>query len=258
MSGFVRSIHGDLPATRALGRCDAHEHVVLGGPFITSKYPDFDLSDLDASVRELVGFKQAGCGWIVDAMPTCCSRLPSALAEVSRRSGVPIVMATGRHLEQYYPADDPHLALDRDGLSALMIREIEQGVDGFRCGVIKVAGSANQLSDAEREAFIAAAHAQKATGCPVLTHTEADAGGVWDQVKTLIDHGATPGKVVLSHLDKNPELSLHRDVLQSGVRLEYDQHFRRLRNGDTTKPGPFELIAWACETSPGSILLGMD
>ncbi|MEM6506408.1 MAG: hypothetical protein AAF711_13280, partial [Planctomycetota bacterium] len=36
------------------------------------------------------------------------------------------------------------------------------------------------------------------------------------------------------------------------------QHFRRLRNGDTTKPGPFELIAWACETSPGSILLGMD
>lgn len=258
MSSFVRCVLGDLPATPALGRCDAHEHVVLGGPFITSQYPDFDLADLDASVRELGGYKQAGGGWIIDAMPTCCSRLPSSLAEVSRRSGVPIVMSTGRHLAQYYPADDPHVTLDREALRELMIREITDGVEGYRCGVIKVAGSAGRLSGREREAFIAAAQAHQATGCPILTHTEADSEGAWDQVNTLIDHGALPSKIILSHLDKNPDVSLHREVLQAGVRLEYDQHFRRLKRNDAGEPGPFELIASMAEAYPESLVLGMD
>lgn len=258
MSGFVRCILGDVPATTALGRCDAHEHVVLGGTFIKEQFPDMDLSDTDASVRELTGYARAGGGWVVDAMPTCESRRPRELADVSRRSGVPIVMSTGRHLAQYYPAGDAHVSLDRDALGELMIREIEEGVDGFRCGLIKVAGGVGKLSDAERDAFIAAAQAQHATGCPIMTHTEADAKGLWDQVNTLIDHGAEPGKIVLSHLDKNPDLSLHRDVLQTGVRLEYDQHFRRVAKSDSRQPGPFELIASVVESFPDSIVLGMD
>ena len=258
MSSFVRSILGDVPATPALGRCDAHDHVVLGGSFINEQFPDMDLSDTDASVRELKAFAQAGGGWMIDAMPTCVSRRPSELADVSRRSGVPIVMSTGRHLAQYYPAGDAHVALDREALCGLMIREIEQGVDGYRCGLIKVAGSAGKLSVAERDAFMAAAQAQQATGCPIMTHTEADARGVWDQVNTLIDHGAEPGKIVLSHLDKNPDVSLHCDVLQAGVRLEYDQHFRRLVKGDSREPGPFELIASVVEAFPDSVVLGMD
>ena len=258
MSGYVRCILGDLPATPDLGRCDAHEHVVLGGPFIREVHPDFDLSDLDAAIDELTVYKHAGGGWIVDAMPTCCSRRPGDLAKVSRRSGVPIVMSTGRHLAQYYPDGDPHVTLGRDELFQLMVNEIEVGVDGYRCGLIKVAGSAGRFSDSERDAFIAAARAQQATGCPIMTHTEADADGVWDQVNTLIDHGAEPGKVVLSHLDKNTDLSLHLDVLQAGVRLEYDQHFRRLSRGDTRGPSPFDLIAKVVEAYPDEVMLGMD
>jgi len=258
MSGFIRFTKGDLPATPSLGRCDAHEHLALGGPFIAQEHPELDLSDSDATVRELANFVQAGGGWVVDAMPTCCSRRPRELADLSRRSGVPIVMSTGRHLEQYYPAGDTHVTLDRDALRDLMIREIEQGVDGCRCGLIKVAGGAGRLSDLERDAFIAAAQAQQATGCPIMTHTEADPQGVWDQVHTLIDHGADPSKVVLSHLDKNTDVAFHHDVLQAGVRLEYDQHFRRLQRGDAREPDPFDLITQSVEAFADSILLGMD
>ena len=139
-----------------------------------------------------------------------------------------------------------------------MVREIEEGVEGYRCGLIKVAGGGGKLSESERDAFVAASQAQQATGCPIMTHTEADASGVWDQVNTLIDHGAEPGKIVLSHLDKNPDMSLHGDVLQAGVRLDYDQHFRRLAKGDTREPGPFELIASVVDSFPDSIVLGMD
>lgn len=258
MNGFIRCILGDVLATNEVGRCDAHEHAVLGGPFITDEYPALDLSDTDAAVRELKGFIELGGGWMVDAMPTCCSRQPQALAQVSRQSGVPIVMSTGRHLAQYYPAGDAHVTLGRDALRELMIREIEEGVAGYRCGLIKVAGGPGRLSESEREAFIAAAQAQQATGCPIMTHTEADAEGVWDQINTLADHGATLDGVVLSHLDKNPDVSLHHDVLESGVRLEFDQHFRRLRRGDTHHPGPFELIAAVVGTFPDAVVLGMD
>ena len=73
MSAFVRCILGDVPAALALGRCDAHEHVVLGGSFIADEHPELDLSDTGAAVRELQGFAEAGGGWVVDAMPTCCS-----------------------------------------------------------------------------------------------------------------------------------------------------------------------------------------
>lgn len=258
MSGFVRCILGDVPATSALGRCDAHEHVVLAGSFIAKQHPELDLSDTDAAVRELKGFASAGGGWVVDAMPTCCSRRPRELAQVSRQSGVPIVMSTGRHLAQYYPAGDAHVMLGRDALRELMIREIEEGVDGRRCGLIKVAGGAGKLSEIEREAFIAAAQAQQTTGCPIMTHTEADADGVWDQINTLVDHGASVDNVVLSHLDKSPDVVLHLDVLQSGVRLEYDQHFRRLQRNDDRQPGPFELIGAVVEAFPDAVVLGMD
>ncbi|MGB0767473.1 MAG: phosphotriesterase family protein [Phycisphaeraceae bacterium] len=258
MSGLIRSVLGDLPATASLGRCDAHEHVVLGGPFVEANYPELDLSDTDAAVVELTDFAEAGGGWIVDAMPTSGARRPDALAEVSRRSGVPIVMSTGRHLAQYDPPDDPHRRLDREALAAWMIREIRDGVNGIRCGAIKVAGGRGGLSDDEREAFIAAAQVQRETGCPILTHTEADGPGVWDQVRTLLDHGADASKVVLSHLDQNTDAALHRDVLASGVCLEYDQHFRRLLKRDTRSPGPFELIAQVVDSYPDRVVLGMD
>ena len=263
MSGIIRTVTGDVPADPGpsggggLGRCDAHEHVILRGAFIAERYPDLLLDDEDAAARDLATFREAGGGWVLDSMPTGPGRDVAALERVSRASGVPIVAATGRHLARYHPDDDPLLDLDREALAELFVQEIEAGVggDGPRCGVVKVAGGGGGLDDTECEAFHAAAEAQRRTGCPILTHSEGDAGAL-EQAELLRDAGADLSRVTLSHCDKNPDLSYHRDLLATGVRLEYDQHFRQLRRGEAAHT--VRLIAGLLPGFPDQLVVGMD
>lgn len=258
---FVRTVTGDLPATAALGICDAHEHVVMHNVHLAANFPEFLLDDLDRTLVDLRGFRAARGGWIVDSMPTGAGRDAARLLEASTKSSVPIVCPTGVHLSRYYPRDHPLLALTCDALAELFIREITQGVDdgagplAIRAGVIKVASEAERLSAAERERFVAAAIAQRQTGCPILTHT---AGGreAYEQVAVLVGNGATPGQIVLSHCDKNADSKFHRELLSAGVCLEYDQHFRQ--QGRNERCAALDLIRDLASDFPSQLLLGMD
>jgi 5-phospho-D-xylono-1,4-lactonase len=42
------------------------------------------------------------------------------------------------------------------------------------------------------------------------------------QLELLVKHGASPAHVVVSHVDRNPDWRLHRDLAQTGAYLEYD------------------------------------
>ena len=53
----------------------------------------------------------------------------------------------------------------------------------------------------EREAFAAAAETSFRTGCPVITHTERGTAGE-EQIRLLLDGGADPVHVVLSHAEQ--------------------------------------------------------
>lgn len=58
MSGFVRTITGDVEAAHAfLGRCDAHEHVILRGRFIAEHYPELLLDSEPAAAADLAAFR---------------------------------------------------------------------------------------------------------------------------------------------------------------------------------------------------------
>lgn len=258
---FIRTLLGDLPAEAALGLCDAHEHVVIRGPWMSAHFPEFILDDAERLLVDLREFHDAGGGWIVDSMPTRAGRDARLLAELSRASGTPIVCPTGVHQAKYYPPDDPILALDRDRLSRLFIREILDGLDDgdgpleLRAGVIKVASGGDTPTSIERERFAAAAIAQRETGCPILTHT---AGGhdAFEQIACLRKHGANLAHVVLSHCDKTVDAAYHRELLQSGVCLEYDQHFRQLARGE--RCAAVDLLASLVEDFPHQLMVGMD
>ncbi len=206
-------------------------------------------------------FRAGGGGWIVDSMPLRAGRDAQLLAQVAHASRIPIVCPTGVHLEKYYPPDHPLLALNRDELYDCFRKEIEVGMDDgsgllpLRAGVIKVASDGGPLSAAERERFAAAALASQQTGCPLLTHT---AGGAeaFAQVACLTAQGANPAKIVLSHCDRNGNLNFHRDLLHTGVALEYDQHFRQLLRGEVCQA--VQLLPQLAAEFPGQLLLGMD
>ncbi|HMO86416.1 MAG TPA: hypothetical protein PKC18_16005 [Lacipirellulaceae bacterium] len=258
---FIRTLLGDLPASPALGACDAHEHIVMHSSWLATNFPEFVLADADRALIDLTAFRSAGGGWIVDSMPTGAGRDATLLAQVAQASQVPIVCPTGVHQEQYYPPDHLLLAMTRDPLCALFVDEISRGIDDgagrleHRAGVIKVASSDERLTAREIERFTAAALAQQQTGCPILTHTQ---GGrdAQEQVAILAANGARLSHVVLSHCDRNPDATYHRDLLQTGVCLEYDQHFRQLQRGERCVTA--DLIAELCDEFPNQLLVGMD
>jgi phosphotriesterase-related protein len=62
--------------------------------------------------------------------------------------------------------------------------------------------------------------------------------------------------VVLSHTDKVVDRGYQRELLASGVTLEYDQGFR-WKAGDEN--GTLQLLEWALEDGRGDrVVLGMD
>lgn len=251
---FVRTVLGDIPS-EGLGIVYAHEHVVIKGPFVEKSFPEFLLEDLDAIGEELKALRRAGVGATIDAMPTDSGRSAADLIEVSKRTGMAIVASTGLHLRLYYPAEHWVDTIEEDALVELFVREIEEGMEGTgaRAGVIKVAGSLDRLTDLERRNFRAAARAQRMTGCPILTHTEQGTAAL-EQVRILQDSGADLAHVVLSHLDRSGDLAYHREVLSTGVRLEFDSAFR----WGARENGTLALILALAPEFPDAIVIGMD
>ena len=96
----------------------------------------------------------AGLRTAVDMMPADCGRNPAKLAELSRRTGVHLVAATGLHHERFYGPSHWSLRATEDELADLFVADIEDGHrrattaaarssggPRIRAGVVKVAGS---------------------------------------------------------------------------------------------------------------------
>src|SRR5437763_15241289 len=81
---FIRTVIGDI-APEALGRCYAHEHVIIDPSYTTQLFPEILLPSVENAVCELSHFKAAGGGAMVDCMPCDAGRNVEKLAEVSRR-----------------------------------------------------------------------------------------------------------------------------------------------------------------------------
>jgi predicted metal-dependent phosphotriesterase family hydrolase len=122
-----------------------------------------------------------------------------------------------------------------------------------RAGIVKVATIGDSPSDAERRLFEAAAITHQRTGAPVLTHCEEGRGAV-AQVELLAASGVDPSRVVISHTDKVRDLAYHRDLLATGVNVEYDQVLRQTEDTWT-----LDLIeTMASEGRLSQIMAGTD
>lgn len=255
---FVRTVTGDV-SPDSLGLVYAHEHLVIRGEFTERAFPDFVLADLNAICQEVLRLRELGVGTMVDAMPLDSGRAADDLVVISERTGMNVVGPTGLHLRMYYPPDHWYDTISEADLTSRFIDEIQVGMVDLgvrslaKAGVIKVAGSLDRLTDVERRNFRAAGAAQRVTGCPILTHTEQGTAAL-EQIRLLQDSGADLTHVVLSHLDRNGDLGYHHEVLETGVRLEFDSAFRWGAKPNLTK----SLILNLAPEFPNQITLGMD
>jgi phosphotriesterase-related protein len=75
------------------------------------------------------------------------------------------------------------------------------------------------------------------------------------QIDQLLHFGVNPRSIVISHLDRKPDISYHREVLSRGVFLEYDSAFRWKTNENPTRN---LLIDLASSGFLKQLMLGMD
>jgi phosphotriesterase-related protein len=90
--------------------------------------------------------------------------------------------------------------------------------------VIKIAAEAS-LEASPMALFEAAAAVVKETGYAIEMHTERGAA-VADFLAYFGGQGVSPRRLVFCHVDKRPDVGLHRELAQAGVLLEYDTFFR--------------------------------
>ncbi len=264
-AGRGRTVLGDLDPMD-LGVCYAHEHLIIDPSTSTDRFPEFSLDSVENAVAELCRFHADGGRAMVDSMPCDCGRNVIKLAEISRRTGVHILAPTGLHREVYYDSGHWSFSYSAEEISDLFVAEIAEGIDEWdyggplvrrstsRAGLIKVASGPNRLSDRDRKIFDAAGAAHTRSGAPILTHTEQGTAAL-EQVEALTQAGVDLEHVVLSHTDKRPDFGYHREILSTGVKVEYDSAFRWAEGrGNPTLDLILELIG----DFESQILLGMD
>jgi 5-phospho-D-xylono-1,4-lactonase len=262
---FVRTVLGDIDPSE-LGVTYAHEHLVIDGGRPVELSPDFLLADVDRVATELGDAAAAGLEAAIDAMPADCGRNPAKLAELSRRTGVRIVAATGLHHGRFYGPSHWSLRATPDELADLFVEDVVTGIDerdyggpivrrtAIRAGIVKVAGSEGGPSARDLPIFRAAAATHLQTGVPVHTHCEAGTGAL-EGIRLLTDAGVPAANISVSHVDKVVDRTYHREILSTGAFAVYDQGFR----WGERENGTLRLLEWAvADGLDGQLMLGMD
>lgn len=262
---IVRTILGDIPSI-SMGLTYSHEHIIIDDCYVTAGHAEFLLNDVNKVTEELQSFYNIGGRTVVDTMPVNCGRNPMLSAEVSRRSQVNIIVPTGIHLEIYYPDNHWRYQYTEDQLTDLFIADIEVGIDRYdyaapiidrtfhKAGLIKLATGDDKISTHQEKIFRAVVNAHLATGAPILTHSNMGNQAL-EQAQLFDKLGADMNHVVLSHVDRFTNLDYQRQVLDTGVRIEYDSAFR-WKEGD--KNWTLYFLEQLLDQYPDQITMGMD
>lgn len=221
----VQTVLGELAGSQ-LGRTLIHEHALVGFPgwFLDNRQPKHHRDEALARVTDaFVQLKDYGVETVVDPCPSDLERDVDFYAEVSRRSGIHLICATGLYYEAagltYTFRDMPE-----EEIADIFQKEIEDGIGetGIRPGVIKIASGDGEMSKYERKVIGAAGQAAQRTGLPVLSHTENCSCG-HDQIDIITGAGIAADRLLVGHSDGVDDLSYQVSLAKRGVFVGFDR-----------------------------------
>lgn len=217
-----------------LGFCHCHEHLMISKGVSFEQNPVLCMEDVGKSTREVIRFREAGGGTIIDAQPGGCNRMECALHSIAEASGVHIIASTGFHKLIFYPADHWMRTADEDFLYAFFLHELQSGmytnIDRefhfdrvpYCAGIVKTALDVEGLTPVYKKLFTAAAKASIKADVPFMAHIEdgSDPAGL---LAFLLDLGVPAKRIIFCHMDRSvKDLSYYTQVLDQGIALEFD------------------------------------
>jgi predicted metal-dependent phosphotriesterase family hydrolase len=263
--GFLRTVGGDITVVPD-GYVYSHEHLIIDSPLIADRFAAIHLDDVESAVSEVAQCAHAGAALMVDTMPCSAGRDVVRLREISERTGVAVIAATGLHHDRYYGPLHWSNRVEAETLADLFVADLLEGIDTFdytgpvvrrdvsKAGVVKVATSGPNPDLRDERNLKAAATASVRTGAPVITHCEGGLGGS-EQVELLTSYGVPPSSIILSHVDKSHDFQYLSDLAASGVYLECDQILKHFELGAGAIAGILALIDAG---HAGSLVVGTD
>ena len=226
----VQTITGPAdPGT--LGRTLMHEHFLFGfaGFQGDATLGGFKEEEYTRDCLQAVADARAyGIETIVDATTNECGRNVRFLKKIADLTGIRIICSTGYYFQgesafAYWHFRQGFADIQTE-IYDMMTTELTKGIEGtdIKAGVIKLASSQGQITPMEEVFFKAAAKAQKATGCVIITHTQLGTMGP-EQAELLISEGADPGKIAIGHMCGSTDIAYHERVLKQGVFINMDR-----------------------------------
>jgi predicted metal-dependent phosphotriesterase family hydrolase len=200
-----------------LGMTLPHEHVFCD---LTREYRGNGLlNDPALAEAELRRYADAGGQTLVDVTSGGLGGDPVALRTMSERTGLHIVRGCGFYRRRYFPAYVDELSTD--AVADLVVRDIEEGVEGVRAGIIGEIGCDKAMTAVEERSFRAAARAHRRTGLTITTHAARWPVGT-AQLDLLVEEGVDPGRVVIGHCDMVPDHDYHLSLARRGAWVQFD------------------------------------
>ena len=222
MNGYVMTVRGPVQPDK-IGRAHSHEHLVAyATPALVAGDADLALNEPDKVVPDLEAFQTAGGGAVAEMTTVDYGRDAAALRRLSERTGVHVLAATGFNKGVYARRFTEHAS--PQALAERMVLDLTEGMDGtgIRAGFVKFGTGLNRIDPWEAQAGRAAARAHLETGAPIATHTEAGTMA-HEQLDLLESEGVSPSRVIVCHMDRNPDRELHISLIRRGAYLSYDQ-----------------------------------
>lgn len=172
------------------------------------------------ALEELGWAKRVGIRSIFDLTPIMAGRQPAALRRLSRELGMHIVTGTGYYREAFQPPEVARLSVDE--LEEKLLTEVTVGIDGtgVRAGLLGELGTTgDSIRPVEERVLVAAARVQRATGVPVMVHTEGRRHVVLTAIALLAANGADPARIHICHINGAPWWA---DVVATGASIGHD------------------------------------
>ncbi len=233
----INTVAGEITPAE-LGRTLMHEHVLAGYPgwYMDTRLPPFRRADaLSRTVDAFQRLHGYGIRTVVDPCPTDLGRDVAFCAEVSQRSGITLICTTGVYTESFgIPYTFRHL--ETAAVEEIYVREIEDGIgeSGIKAGLIKIATGDGVVTDYERRMLTAATRAAKATGVPLISHTENCSCG-HDQIDIVTEGGVPAHRLLVGHCDGRDDHPYQASLAARGAYVGFDRFGLTVFNSDETR-----------------------
>jgi len=180
--------------------------------------------NIKIAIQEVMEFKKYGGSSIVDLTVDEIGRDPRALYEISKVTGLNIIMGTGHYIQNSLSPEFRKKSIEQ--ISKEIVDEFEKGVQdtGIKPGIIGEVAVSSIKNELEIKSLRAAARAQREIGCAINIHPPVFIKEGHDILNILEEEKVDLERVVLSHCDPTLyDLDYHDSLAKRGAFIEYDQ-----------------------------------